>query len=393
MDRRQKAEDDYRQKFNEYGLSERFELISRDWSKDHGRQVFVRCKSCEAEFKTYGVVEIFKHHQKRLSCPECGATSDGNDIFSRSELADEVMYFYTMGHSVTETAERFNIPTFQVNNVAKKRGLTNGRSFREAGNELARQQLKDAEKRLAEQLAGIDFEYIGGYCGRESRVAIKCRRCGTEFERSVDFLKTGNPICVECQKRRTLARQEAMRQIEQNNARVRQIEKLWYRLTNPPKDPNAERREELLNKSGICEICGKPYTVREYVESCGLKYARDNGVCSAECQKKKRRLVQRNAPSHLGRRDSHRHRAVKFGCEYDSSITLEKLIKRRGLRCAICGGMCDLDDHTWSEYCGPMYPSIDHIIPMSKGGGHTWENVQVAHIICNSLKSDKVVGE
>lgn len=40
-------------------------------------------------------------------------------------------------------------------------------------------------------------------------------------------------------------------------------------------------------------------------------------------------------------------------------------------------------------YCsGPMYPSIDHIVPMSKGGGHVWENVQVAHIICNTEKGD-----
>jgi hypothetical protein len=30
---------------------------------------------------------------------------------------------------------------------------------------------------------------------------------------------------------------------------------------------------------------------------------------------------------------------------------------------------------------------------MSKGGGHIWSNVQVAHIICNSIKSDKAVGE
>jgi len=391
MDRRQKAEDDFRQKFNDAGLSDRFDFIGRDWSKDHGRQVFVRCKSCGSEFRSYGVIEIFKHHQKRLSCPECGASSDGNDIFIRSDLADEVMLFYTMGHSVTETAERFNIPTCQVNNLAKKRCLSNGRTFRDAGNERARQQSEDAEQRLAEQLAEIDFEYVGGYHGKESRVAIRCRRCGTEYERCVEFLRTGNPICTECQKRRTAARQEAMKRIEQNNAKVRQVERLWYRLTHPPKDPYAEQHEAFLNKSGICEICGKPYTVREYVESCGLKKAQDNGVCSDECRKAKLKLSKR--ASHRGRRDSHRHRAVKFGCEYDSSLTLEKLIKRKGLRCAICGGMCDLNDHTWSEYCGPMYPSIDHIIPMSKGGSHTWENVQVAHIICNSQKSNKVVCE
>ena len=38
----------------------------------------------------------------------------------------------------------------------------------------------------------------------------------------------------------------------------------------------------------------------------------------------------------------------------------------------------------------PLYPTMDHIIPISKGGGHTWENVQVAHRVCNLNKSNKI---
>lgn len=36
------------------------------------------------------------------------------------------------------------------------------------------------------------------------------------------------------------------------------------------------------------------------------------------------------------------------------------------------------------------YPSIDHIIPVSHGGTHTWDNVELAHRYCNGVKSDKV---
>ena len=43
-----------------------------------------------------------------------------------------------------------------------------------------------------------------------------------------------------------------------------------------------------------------------------------------------------------------------------------------------------------TEYSGPLSPSIDHIIPMAKKGGHVWNNVQIAHIICNSEKGDKI---
>lgn len=37
--------------------------------------------------------------------------------------------------------------------------------------------------------------------------------------------------------------------------------------------------------------------------------------------------------------------------------------------------------------------TIDHIIPLSKGGTHTYNNVQLAHYICNSKKSDKILAD
>lgn len=38
---------------------------------------------------------------------------------------------------------------------------------------------------------------------------------------------------------------------------------------------------------------------------------------------------------------------------------------------------------------GNWYPSIDHVIPISKGGRHSWDNVKLAHRLCNSVKSNK----
>ncbi|MBQ1292402.1 MAG: HNH endonuclease [Clostridiales bacterium] len=36
------------------------------------------------------------------------------------------------------------------------------------------------------------------------------------------------------------------------------------------------------------------------------------------------------------------------------------------------------------------YPSIDHIIPISKGGSHEWNNVQLLCRKCNYTKSNKI---
>lgn len=32
--------------------------------------------------------------------------------------------------------------------------------------------------------------------------------------------------------------------------------------------------------------------------------------------------------------------------------------------------------------------TIDHVIPLSKGGTHTWDNVRASHAYCNFKKSD-----
>lgn len=39
----------------------------------------------------------------------------------------------------------------------------------------------------------------------------------------------------------------------------------------------------------------------------------------------------------------------------------------------------------------PMAPSIDNVIPISKGGPHTYDNVRLAHIACNGRKSDRIL--
>lgn len=304
-----------------------------------------------------------------------------------SPQADAVAEYYVQGHSVRETAEHFGVPSTQVNNLAKKRHLTNGKDWHEARVEKQKQ---EAEQRIADHLTGIGFEYVGGYTDKCGKVTIKCCKCGAEIERTIDHLQHGNVICPECSKKEAARRNEEKKRLAKQQAEVRAIEREWYGLLHPSRDFGEKLHEAFLSRIGVCEICGMPYTVQKYVESCGLKYARDNGVCSLECKEEKARRIRRQIHHKNRKAENHCHRARRLGAAYDSSITLKKLVGKNGLRCAICGGTCDWNDHSWSEYSGPLYPSIDHIIPMSKGGSHTWDNVQVAHIICNSRKGDKI---
>ncbi|MEV6398476.1 HNH endonuclease [Streptomyces sp. NPDC051907] len=38
-----------------------------------------------------------------------------------------------------------------------------------------------------------------------------------------------------------------------------------------------------------------------------------------------------------------------------------------------------------------MSASLDHIIPLARQGDHTRINVQLAHLLCNLRKSDKLL--
>ncbi len=50
------------------------------------------------------------------------------------------------------------------------------------------------------------------------------------------------------------------------------------------------------------------------------------------------------------------------------------------------------DDHA-CQYCGSAADSIDHVVPRSRGGEHSWDNVVAACRPCNVRKRDRYLGE
>lgn len=60
--------------------------------------------------------------------------------------------------------------------------------------------------------------------------------------------------------------------------------------------------------------------------------------------------------------------------------------ERDGWRC----GICKRQISKRLTYPHPRSVSLDHIVPLSWGGEHVWENVQPAHLECNMTKSNRV---
>lgn len=124
-----------------------------------------------------------------------------------------------------------------------------------------------------------------------------------------------------------------------------------------------------------CKECGKHFSTTN----------RQRVFCSNVCGNKYKSRIS----------EVKRRKTIKNNGKVDWEISIERLIKRDGSTCYLCGYKCDTKDYIVTEggtiITGEDYPSIEHVIPVSKGGTHTWDNVKVAHRGCNNLKGVKII--
>lgn len=55
-------------------------------------------------------------------------------------------------------------------------------------------------------------------------------------------------------------------------------------------------------------------------------------------------------------------------------------------------GVFARDRHS-CQYCAGPAETVDHVVPRSRGGRHTWDNVVAACRRCNAGKRDRLIGE
>lgn len=257
------------------------------------------------------------------------------------------------------------------------------------------------EQRLSELQQEVHEAYSGKFTltsFSRHRHIIRCNTCGETF--NVQRLSKGI-VCPECKRR---AKEERKKQEREKREQERE------RLI-------AQR----MSVAQVCEWCGKEFhaaSARRFcsancaerhayrvkhpkvIKTCKLcgkqfeSYSGKNVYCSNDCCKRANRA---NARRNGERTGNHRHRAHMYGVAYEPGITLRKVYERDGGVCYICGCKTNRNDswHDENGYhvCGSTYPTIDHVVPMSKGGGHVWSNVRLACRQCNSAKGDRLLFE
>jgi hypothetical protein len=104
-------------------------------------------------------------------------------------------------------------------------------------------------------------------------------------------------------------------------------------------------------------------------------------VCSRDCW---RTLV--GATPGYDADQSAADRARKAGATVVVVFSVRSVFERDGWRCRMCGVLLVRDAGDFP----PDMATIDHIVPLSRGGAHTVDNAQAACLHCNSAKQDRL---
>lgn len=127
---------------------------------------------------------------------------------------------------------------------------------------------------------------------------------------------------------------------------------------------------------------------REYNDLRGrLRYRSDDETC-AICGAARPPRNKKYCEAHKAegkreeRRRAHRkRRALERGAKSEP-YTLAEIAKRDGFACGICRKRVLMN----KAVPHPKAPTVDHILPLSRGGDDLKANVQLAHFLCNSIR-------
>lgn len=202
--------------------------------------------------------------------------------------------------------------------------------------------------------------YCSNSCARQSPASQSATRISIAKAQSTKKEPTKVEImcplnwrqCPDCGVDRLLPRGQAGGRCESCRLGYRRAGSwaYYHRVTKP--------RDGFGARTGTCPECGVEFTGH------GRKF------CGSACRRRAGK-AQRNA--------------FRRGASIGEMVYRRRVYERDGFNCHLCGKSLRMD--TTSPH--PLSPTLDHVIPISLNGSHSYANVRAAHFICNSKRGNR----
>lgn len=208
----------------------------------------------------------------------------------------------------------------------------------------------------------------------KSQMVIECPCCGKVFEYHRTRGGQRKYCSEECARRVKYERKKQRANIEVtcevcNNTFISMYQGAKYCSDHCYKESIALYRS-------TCEVCGERFKGRK---------GRANKFCSRKCYHESLNnggYIPHKAINSTTDYSSYK-RAGRFGVEREY-INVHEVFENYNWVCGICNKKVDKT----IPYPNTLSASLDHIKPLSKGGTHTYNNVQLAHLGCNLKKNN-----
>lgn len=202
-----------------------------------------------------------------------------------------------------------------------------------------------------------------------------CRICRAEKDLSCfgpnnqarDGLKSACRPCLSNEQRRWKAAHFVRRRPKLTPEQRSVLTKIWHKKSRDRRTP--ERLATLRAERRI---------YRQQRRSLETAKCRDYYARTRDQQRARVAAYFKNNP--LKKRESEGRRRARKLATTTAPVDYRVITERDRMVCHICLECVDAADL-----------HFDHVIPLSKGGTHTMENIKVSHALCNLRKSDSLL--
>lgn len=221
--------------------------------------------------------------------------------------------------------------------------------------------------------------------------------CSTHYQR---WQRHGDPLAVVVRGGKTCSVAECGKPVKSDGICSKHHTRLLRHGNS-----TARLKGEVVDGKRVCPGCGEDKPLADYGPHRGTKsrlapYCKPCASARTAANRRRPEFMRTPRDAQKERDYTRRWRAAnpeKVRATHDAYkarkrgalvevFTRKEIFERDGWQCHICRTAIDPK----VAYPHPLSASIDHVVPLVRGGTHSRSNVAAAHFTCNASKKDRV---